>query len=500
MENILLLISDSCPPAWVEELKENLEKKTGFIARIIYISDDPLIIHGIPERWKKGKYASGKTVPLRGKNDGDFTSAMNRPVLIIDLCGGKADESVYDNLPVLRCSLFDEARGQLHAVLLKAVAGNSPTVKVDILLHHGNQRSKLIKRGCFKTVLYDYRKSLDIILENLIVLIPSAAGQHHLAGGEFVVTETAFNTSWQSLVDGCRKNEKRQRLMHRVRLLATSETWNTGFIRFPIEKVALQEKTNWEVEWDKELAPGSFRADPFGIDDGDGRRMVIFEKFSRNTGRLIVEHNGMWSEPLPEPDVHRSYPYLFRYKESWYCLPEQKAAKKLSLYRVDKKTGELIHDCDILEEIEAADPSMIFLNDRWWLFFTDTAHKGADLRLCIYHAIRPEGPWTPHALNPVKTDITGARPAGHLFIHNGTAYRPAQDSSLTYGGSIRVHRIDVLTPDKFEESEVNHLQPEQLSGSYHSGWHTISICGDGCLVDGKRSITDPLKLLRKYLS
>lgn len=284
--------------------------------------------------------------------------------------------------------------------------------------------------------------------------------------------------------------------MHHARLFFTSETWNTGFLPFPIEKVALQRKTRWEVEWDKELPVGSFRADAFGIDE-DGERLVIYEKFSKSTGRLIIEHNGKSTEPLTEPEAHHSYPYLFRYKEAWYCLPEQKAMKKLSLYRLDSKSCRLVHDCDILNDIEAADPSMIFLHDRWWLFFTDTDHKGADLRLCIYHAMQPEGPWTPHALNPVKTDITSARPAGHLFVHDGIAYRPAQDSSLTYGGSIRIHRIDVLTPETFQESEVNHLLPDQLSGRYRSGWHTISICGNGCLVDGKRSFTDPLKLLRK---
>lgn len=495
-ENILLLISDSCPPDWVKELTANLEKKTGFIVQTRYISDHLPLPQRIPGRWKKGKYGPAGNRTLIETEKHTFPADIPPPCFILDFCGMRMNQSINNDLPVFRCSLFDEARGHLHALLLRAIAGNRPTIDVNIRLHQGNQQPRLIKHGCFKTVIYDYRKTLDIILENLLVLIPSAVQQYHLTGEEFSAKDMTGTTNWQSLADACRKTENRHRLLHRARLIFTSETWNTGFIRFPIEKVALQKKIRWEVEWDRELQAGLFRADPFGIEE-DGQRILIYEKYSSKTGRLIVEQNGKSTEPIPEPGVHRSYPYLFRYNGNWYCLPEQKASNKISLYRLEMNSGKLIHTCDILDNMEAADPSMILLNDRWWLFFTDTEHKGADLRLCIYHAPRPEGPWTPHALNPVKTDITSARPAGHLFVHDGIAYRPAQDSSLTYGGSIRIHRIDMLTPEAYEESEVNQLLPGQLSGPYKSGWHTISICGKGCLVDGKRSFTDPLKMFRK---
>jgi len=137
----------------------------------------------------------------------------------------------------------------------------------------------------------------------------------------------------------------------------------------------------------------------------------------------------------------------------------------------------------LLAQPGAVDPTLVFYRDRWWLFFTERKHSNT--HLCLFHSPDLEGEFLPHRLNPVKTDVRSARPAGTPFIHEGILYRPAQDCSVTYGGRIAVNRVLKLTPDEFLEETVRHLEPP--AGSiYRQGIHTISKAGDFTLIDGKR--------------
>ena len=103
----------------------------------------------------------------------------------------------------------------------------------------------------------------------------------------------------------------------------------------------------------------------------------------------------------------------------------------------------------------------------------------------MYYAREIFGPYTAHQANPVKTDIRSSRPAGTPFYHNGYLYRPAQDCSVTYGGSIIINKINKLSPHEFDESVVKIIEPFKDT-IYNKGIHTIAYAGDYTLVDGKR--------------
>ena len=105
------------------------------------------------------------------------------------------------------------------------------------------------------------------------------------------------------------------------------------------------------------------------------------------------------------------------------------------------------------------------------------------------------GPWTPHAGNPVKTDVSSSRPGGNMFWHEGRIYRPAQDGSRCYGGALAINRIDVLNDLQFEETVVRRIEPD-ASWPYRDGIHTLSGWGDWCVVDAKNH-TWPLAFLVK---
>jgi len=82
--------------------------------------------------------------------------------------------------------------------------------------------------------------------------------------------------------------------------------------------------------------------------------------------------------------------------------------------------------------------------------------------------------------------VRSSRPAGAPFTVGDRLYRPAQDSSRTYGGRIAINQIRVLSTSEFEEETIAYLEPDPHS-EYPDALHTLSFAGEYAVVDGKRS-------------
>jgi hypothetical protein len=154
------------------------------------------------------------------------------------------------------------------------------------------------------------------------------------------------------------------------------------------------------------------------------------------------------------------------------------------LYRV---TGDVPHRFEfvatLLENFPAVDSTVFQHGDLYWLLCSPQEKSGSHLH--AFYAREPFGPWVPHPSNPVKIDIRGARPAGPPFVVDGALYRPAQDSSRTYGGRVVINRVVALSPTEFAEVPHAHVGPEK-DGPFGEGLHTVSFAGDYCVIDGKR--------------
>jgi hypothetical protein len=134
--------------------------------------------------------------------------------------------------------------------------------------------------------------------------------------------------------------------------------------------------------------------------------------------------------------------------------------------------------------VQLIDATLFEHGGKFYLFAT-TRGDGSYEKLRIWWAPSLSSPWQAHAQDPVKIDIRSARPAGPLFRHDGAWYRPAQDCSGGYGGAVTINRLDVLSPDHYRETEVSRLVPDR-HGPYPHGLHTLVVCDDIILVDGKR--------------
>jgi hypothetical protein len=80
--------------------------------------------------------------------------------------------------------------------------------------------------------------------------------------------------------------------------------------------------------------------------------------------------------------------------------------------------------------------------------------------LHLFHAETPLGPWQPHPMNPVVSDVRSARPAGRVTRRDGEWYRVAQNGAISYGHSIAIIRIDRIDLIDYRETVVDTVLPD----------------------------------------
>ena len=266
--------------------------------------------------------------------------------------------------------------------------------------------------------------------------------------------------------------------------LVRRDDWNIGLLDRPIEGVLTTAEPS-TIRW-LPTRPGRYAADPFGVEVG-GQLHVLFEDFDVEQRRGIIsattlEPDGRFSDPEPVLDTegHASYPFLLEADGEVWMIPETSASREVRLYRSTGLPDRWHLEARLLSDVQVSDPTIVQHGDRWWMFGTSRS-LGVDHALRVWHAPGLTGPWTVHRNDPVKFDARSARPGGTPFVVDGVLYRPAQDCSRRYGGSVVVNRIDELTPTAFREVPVAGVRPR---APYPDGLHTLSAAGARTLIDG----------------
>lgn len=356
---------------------------------------------------------------------------------------------------------------------------------------------RILRKGWFRTIDHSLAETVDTVLMHSagwaaqvcreLLLGRTAAADGIASTTEAPIHRYPRNATFLRFLWKQARNKVR---FHRAEL-SLHEEWNIGVLPRPIHTL-LEERPSLNVRWLPAPAAGQFRADPFGY-MADDQLNVLYEKYDHGThlgeiSRLRPKRDNVLkrSRTMLAGDGHLSYPYIVERDGQVFVVPESAAAGRVDLYRLHAANDGLERVCTLLEE-PLFDPTLFEHEGRWWLFGTKAPLTNVEL--FAYHAERFEGPYVPHVLNPVKADIRSARPGGTPFRTEEGLWRPAQDSSLTYGGRIALNRVLELSPTAFREETVKYIGP--LKGSaWSKGLHTISAVGDLTLVDGKRFVTD----------
>jgi hypothetical protein len=299
----------------------------------------------------------------------------------------------------------------------------------------------------------------------------------------------------------CRARTVARRARSLLRDLFVHEQWNIGLIRAPIHAV-LSGIQRLHIEWFDAPRRHEFVADPFGV-MRDGKLTVLCEYLDQRNPRGVIvasdERGSVASRtPVqigPDVPVHLSYPYLLEVDGKLLCVPETHEAQEVALYELVEFPSRWRRVAVLLRDQPLVDATPFFFGGLWWLAASEVAAKGKNSELHLWWALKLEGPWTPHARNPVKVDVRSARPGGTPFVHEGVLYRPAQDCSASYGRRIVVNRVLELTPEEFSEETATALEPDK-SGPCPAGLHTLSAVGDYTLIDGKKLLFVPQEFWR----
>ncbi len=279
------------------------------------------------------------------------------------------------------------------------------------------------------------------------------------------------------------------------------EQWNIAVAEVGYEKFLAGGIDNVKLNWLFKERKDGFCADPFIIEDGN-RTFVFFEEFDYESEKGVISCSEITkvnskiiaSKPvtiLEEPH-HLSYPFVFQKDSEWFMVPESSAIEEIIVYRAIDFPYHWEKRKVLIEHLPALDSTIIEQNGLMWLFCT-RIDKGENSALCAYYSDSLFGKWKPHLQNPIKTDLSAARPAGKMFVLNEKLYRPSQNSIGTYGKSITLNKITKLTSDAFEEIKIGEIKPQTLS-SYKQGIHTFNFSRKYVVIDGKR-----FSGLKKYL-
>jgi hypothetical protein len=235
---------------------------------------------------------------------------------------------------------------------------------------------------------------------------------------------------------------------------------------------------------------GRFWADPMIVQDAQ-RRFMFFEDYDYSVQRghisvLEIDRSGRPGEPQValKTDYHLSYPFVFKWQGAHFMVPETASRRAVQLYRCVQFPTGWEYAGDLLSDIRAADATICEHEGRWYLFtcVSETGGSSSD-ELFLFVADAPIGPWSPHPMNPIVSDVRCARPGGALFRRDGVLYRPAQNSEKSYGHSLAVLEVLELTPRRYAERLAYRIEPDWLPRIH--GCHTISMAGDLLALDGK---------------
>jgi len=219
----------------------------------------------------------------------------------------------------------------------------------------------------------------------------------------------------------------------------------------------------------------SFVADPFMVVE-DGSFYMFFEVMNRETeqgdiGYAESEDGMKWkySGIIMDENFHLSYPYVFKWKDNYYLMPESNEDYSIRLYIASSFPREWKYIGSLMSGHHYIDPSIIRNNNKWWLFASVPGNDALNL----YYSDELLGGWVTHPMNPiVKSNKHISRPGGRVFVYDDHIYRLTQDDDPYYGIQVFSFEITELSENSYEEKMISEKPVVSRTGK---GWNAVGM-------------------------
>lgn len=371
------------------------------------------------------------------------------------------------------------------------VLGGEDAVTIDIWGYRGGQH-RLVARSFSDVDVTSISRTLDRNITNALQLLTKTVRM-------LATDDRAMRCGTSYLTDSMFCKEAATPTLKEVALYAAGHAFSVAARKVSRKLVPEQWQIAFQID-SPEFEGGKslrylepprdrFWADPFPIDAGDKLHIFFEEKiYSEAHGTIQVATMNSAGElegirPALVKPFHLSYPFIFEFSGDRFMIPEAGGSGKIEVYKAKTFPHEWEVACVLMEDIRAADCTLIERDGIWWMF-VGRDYQGLQMGnelLSLFYASSPFGPWHPHPCNPIKLDIRNARGAGNLFVHDGQLYRPAQDCSGYYGRAVNINHVKVLTKTDYEEIAVGRLVPEWDPTA--KGLHTYNRHGRLTVID-----------------
>lgn len=219
-----------------------------------------------------------------------------------------------------------------------------------------------------------------------------------------------------------------------------------------------------------------FVADPF-IVKTDSIFYVFFEAYNLKTEQGDIGcaeskdgYHWKYKQIVLDEPFHLSYPYVFKWNNEYYLIPESHQDLSVRLYKGTGFPFKWKYTGDLLKGYHFVDPQIVYYNNLWWLFVTTTE----DDDLNLYYSKNLTGPWTQHPMSPIiKRNKHIARGGGRILEYNGKLYRYTQDCFPTYGIQVFAFEITEITETNFKEKAIS--DSPVVSGIRNNDWNSIGM-------------------------
>ena len=355
---------------------------------------------------------------------------------------------------------------------------------------------RIIRRGTFRTHPYSYTKNMGQAYKETSLWIASAATEILLTEGlkyeepselEGPIYKTPSTLEFITFIVKCYCGY----LKHLYARLFLIENWNVAVSAGSIENIVKNKNlSQYDFEWFAKLRKDEFIADQFLYEE-DERLGCLVEYYHYGQKGKVVEFPNVKINKQEFREViggkyHHSFPFIIEQNGDLFCIPESYEANSLNLYKKNKDNWVFVKT--IIANKQIIDASFLYHNNRYWIF-CGLRDQSPNLKLFIFSSDRLDGDYVAHPLNPVKTDVETARSAGNFILYDEQIYRPAQNYSKTYGGSVFLNKIIRLDEVSFSEEKYTELLPLK---DYPDGLHTLSYSKNYIAIDGKKIVWHPL--------
>ncbi len=124
----------------------------------------------------------------------------------------------------------------------------------------------------------------------------------------------------------------------------------------------------------------------------------------------------------------------------------------------------------MIDNIQAVDTTPLKINDGAWYLFTSEIKEGAscDDELSIYKsADLLNQPFNKLYQDPVISDVTNARMAGHFIKRDGEIIRVAQNCGKRYGYQTNLNKV-LQIEGGYQEELIETIKPTQGALGFHT--------------------------------